>query len=59
MLPTDVEARKEGFDLIKQVLGARGEMTAEDDKRMREVAQLFEASEVPTADQIPIRRGRK
>ena len=59
MLPTDVEARKKGFDLIKQVLGARGEMTAEDDKRMREVAQFFEASEVSTADQIPFRRARK
>jgi pimeloyl-ACP methyl ester carboxylesterase len=59
MLPTDVEARKEGFNLIKQVLGARGEMTAEDDKRMREVAQLFKASELPTADQIPFRRARK
>jgi pimeloyl-ACP methyl ester carboxylesterase len=59
MLPSDAEERQKAFDLIKQVLGARGEMTAEDDKRMREVAQLFKASEVPTADQIPFRRARK
>jgi pimeloyl-ACP methyl ester carboxylesterase len=58
MLPSDAEERQKAFDLIKQILGARGEMIAEDDKRMREVAQLFKASEV-TADQIPFRRARK
>jgi pimeloyl-ACP methyl ester carboxylesterase len=58
MLPSDAEERQKAFDLIKQVLGARGEMIAEDDKRMREVAQLFKASEVPTAENS-LRRARK
>ncbi len=30
MLPPDAETRREAFDLIRQVLGARGEMSAED-----------------------------
>ena len=41
MLPPDAETRREAFDLIRQVLGARGEFSAEDKKRMSEVARLF------------------
>jgi hypothetical protein len=42
MLPPEMETREKGYDLIKQVLGARGELSAEDKKRMSEVARLFE-----------------
>jgi len=60
MLPSDTKTRHKAFELIKQLLGARGEMSPEDEKRMSEVAQLFgiidnERSAVP----IPFRRTRK
>ena len=35
------DTRQQAFDLIKQVLSARGELSAEDEARMSEVAQLF------------------
>ncbi len=41
MLPPELETRKKGFDLINQVLTARGELSAEDEKRMGEVSKLF------------------
>ena len=59
MLPTDVEARQKAFSLIKEVLSARGEMTPEDEKRISEVARLFDVDEKRSADQIPFRRARK
>ena len=45
MLPPDAETRLKAFDLIKQVLGARGEMSADDKERMSEVARLFGVDE--------------
>jgi Protein of unknown function (DUF3141) len=59
MLPSDTETRHKAFDLIKQVLGARGEMSPEDEKRMSEVARLFGMDKERSADQIPFRRTRK
>ena len=59
MLPSDAETRQKAFDLIKQVLGARGEMSPEDEKRMSEVARLFAMDKERSADQIPFRRARK
>jgi pimeloyl-ACP methyl ester carboxylesterase len=41
MLPPDVETREKAYGVIKQVLSARGEFSAEDKKRMSEVAKLF------------------
>jgi pimeloyl-ACP methyl ester carboxylesterase len=41
MLPADVESRRKAFDLIKQVLSARGELSSDDKKRMEEISQLF------------------
>ena len=38
MLPPDRERRLEAFELVRQVLGARGEMSAEDRRRLSEVA---------------------
>ncbi|MGB6348687.1 MAG: DUF3141 domain-containing protein [Pseudolabrys sp.] len=41
MLPPDMETREKGYGLIKQVLSARGELSAEDKRRIGEVARLF------------------
>ena len=41
MLPPEMETRENGYDLIKQVLSARGELAAEDKERMSDVARLF------------------
>jgi len=41
MLPPDAEARENAYGLITEVLGARGELSAEDSKRLSEVARLF------------------
>ncbi len=59
MLPSDAEERRKAFDLIKQVLGARGEMSLEDEKRMSEVARLFDVDDKRSGDQTPFRRTRK
>ena len=40
MLPPDPKARK-SVELIHQVLRARGELTAEDNERLKEIARLF------------------
>jgi pimeloyl-ACP methyl ester carboxylesterase len=45
MLPPDTQTRRTAFGLIRQVLAARGEMSAQDRKRMSEVAQLFGVDE--------------
>jgi len=41
MLPADAETRREAFDLISQILSARGALTAEDEDRVGRVGQLF------------------
>jgi pimeloyl-ACP methyl ester carboxylesterase len=41
MLPPDAQTRAAAFELVKQALGGRGEFSAEDRRRMNEVAQLF------------------
>jgi hypothetical protein len=41
MLPEDPEIRQKAFDLIVQVLSARGELSAEDRQRLGRVAELF------------------
>ena len=41
MLPSALEKRANAFDVIKQVLGARGELSSEDKERLQKVAQLF------------------
>ncbi len=35
MLPADAETRRKAFDLIDEVLSARGELSAEDKKRLQ------------------------
>jgi hypothetical protein len=41
MLPTDTESREKAYGLVKQLMSARGELSAEDKKRMDEIAGLF------------------
>ena len=41
MLPPDAVTRREAFNLIRQALSARGDLSAEDRTRMNEVARLF------------------
>ena len=41
MLPPDVETRREAFGLIRRALGAIGEFSVEDNKRLGAVARLF------------------
>jgi hypothetical protein len=41
MLPSDAETRRSALDLIRRVLGARGELSAEDQARLEEVTRLF------------------
>jgi len=57
MLPPDRERRLEAFELVRQVLGARGEMSAEDRRRLSEVARLFGLDDETSAS--PFRQTRK
>jgi pimeloyl-ACP methyl ester carboxylesterase len=41
MLPADAELRLKGFNLIKQVLSARGEFSPDDRERLQRIAKLF------------------
>jgi pimeloyl-ACP methyl ester carboxylesterase len=45
MLPEDREIRQRAFELIKQILGARGDLSAEDEARLAEIARLFGIAE--------------
>ncbi len=47
MLPPDAETRAKAFDLIKQVLSARGELSADDKKRLADIAGLFRTDDRP------------
>ena len=58
MLPPDAETRRTAFGLIKQVLTARGELSAQDESRLQEVARLFGLEEGGTAP-IPFRPTRQ
>jgi hypothetical protein len=42
MLPRDLESREKAYELIHEVLRARGELSAEDNDRLNEVARLFD-----------------
>jgi hypothetical protein len=41
LLPADAETRSESFNAIRQVMAACGEISPEDEKRLREIARLF------------------
>src|SRR5215475_11022795 len=48
MLPADADTRRKAFDLIKQVMSARGPLSEEDNKRMQRVAGAFGLDEAAT-----------
>ena len=48
MLPDNGEVRRKAFDLIKQVMSARGPLSEEDNKRMQRVAGAFGLDEAAT-----------
>jgi hypothetical protein len=41
MLPSELDPRSKGFDLIKEVMAAMGKLSAEDERRLREIGGLF------------------
>jgi pimeloyl-ACP methyl ester carboxylesterase len=41
MLPADQDLKAKAYSVISQVLAARGELSSEDKKRMKRIAQLF------------------
>jgi hypothetical protein len=45
MLPADAKTRRKGFELIKEVMSARGELSAGDKERLLRVARLFDLPE--------------
>ena len=49
MLPRDAASRRQAFDLIKEVIGARGPLSDEDRKRLQNVARLFDIDATPAA----------
>jgi uncharacterized tellurite resistance protein B-like protein len=49
MLPADADTRRKAFDLIKQVLSARGELSAEEQERLQRVAPAFGVDEASPA----------
>jgi Protein of unknown function (DUF3141) len=42
MLPADEQTRRKAFGMIKQVMAARGELSAQDRNRLNEIAGLFD-----------------
>jgi hypothetical protein len=57
MLPPDADTRAQAFDLIRQVLSARGALSAEDHARLAEVGRLFGIGGGGTA--TPFRQSRE
>jgi hypothetical protein len=55
MLPPDIETRSKAFNLIKEVISAAGKLSAEDEKRLREIGTLF-GIEQPEPTTIPFPR---
>jgi hypothetical protein len=41
LLPADAQTRGEAFNIVKQVMAARGDISAEDNKRLSEIGRLF------------------
>jgi hypothetical protein len=55
MLPPNSETRSQAFDVIKEVMAAVGKLSAEDEKRLREIGGLFGIDQ-PEATTIPFPR---
>jgi hypothetical protein len=60
MLPADADTRRKAFDLIKQVLSARGELSAEEKERLQRIAPAFGVDEAsPAARNLTVVRSAK
>jgi hypothetical protein len=51
LLPADPEKRRAGLSLIRQILGARGDLSAEEEKRLGEIARIFGVNEESSSDE--------
>jgi pimeloyl-ACP methyl ester carboxylesterase len=59
LLPSDREKRRTGLNLIRQVLGARGDLSLEEKKRFAEIARLFGIEEELRSEEPPRRESRQ
>jgi hypothetical protein len=59
MLPHDADTRAQAFDLIRQVLSARGALSADDHARLAEVARLFGIGDGGTATPFRQSQGKR
>jgi hypothetical protein len=58
MLPAEPENRQKAFDLIKEVLSARGELSADDRERLQRIGRLFGKEDRLTVVRNPSTSGR-
>jgi pimeloyl-ACP methyl ester carboxylesterase len=58
ILPPDTDTRVKAFDLIRQVLGARGAFSAEESARLSEIARLFGIDQGGITGPTPFRQVR-
>jgi hypothetical protein len=59
MLPPEPEIRQKALDLIKEVLSARGELSADDRERLQHVSRLFGKGDRPTVVRNPSAAARE
>jgi pimeloyl-ACP methyl ester carboxylesterase len=52
MLPPSVEIRQKAYGLINQIMSGRGDLSAEDNKRLNEIARLFDVAGGATRPQV-------
>jgi len=58
MLPDDSRSRRKAFDLIKQVLRARGSYSQQDRERLQQIGRLFGVDEPLFEDDAAARQGK-
>ena len=56
LLPPDAETRSEAFNVVRQVMAACGEISAEDEKRLSEIGRLFGIGEEGATISFPQNR---
>ena len=59
MLPTELETRRTAFKLIREVLGARGDLSTDEEKRLAEIARIFGINEGPPVEIRPVKGARR
>ena len=56
LLPPDAQTRSEAFNVVRQVMAACGEISAEDEKRLSEIGRLFGIGEEGATISFPQNR---